>query len=170
MLASYVDSEKRPLAGIRMDIPDYLGSDFRTLQNYGMKMRSIHGPDTRKYVKFDDANLAIYLELRLPGESTWIKLTPARARELDDHSDRDEIDRNGKKLTAKRALPPPSANFIPVGPRRQNVPPAQLPPVNIAPQHEPGPSWRPAYQAEPARCQGTATRKPQHQTWVPSDA
>ena len=162
-----MDEEKKPLAGIRMDIPDYLGADFRTLQNYGMRMRSIHGPDTRKYIKFDDAGLGLYLELKLPGDATWIKLTPALARELDDHSDRDEIDRNRKKLTARRTLPPPSVNFIPVGPRRGQPQTTTLP-VNIATTSGGAPSWRGPYQAEPAR-QQLPDQRPK-QTWVPSDA
>ena len=141
LLATYVDEDSKPLEGIRMDIPDYLGADFRTLQNYGIKMRSIHGQDTRKYIKFDEPALGIFLELRLPGDTNWIKITPAAARELDDSSDREEIDRNRKKLTARRVMLPPSANFIPVGPRRPRplgpTGHSVTTPVNIAPHGGP---------------------------------
>ena len=86
MLADYVDSENRPTAGIRMDIPDFLATDFRTLDRYGVRMRNTHGKLTKKYVKYDESNLSLILELRLPGDSAWMKITPSLARELVDLS------------------------------------------------------------------------------------
>ena len=81
MLAKYITEEGKPLAGIRIDIPDFLSSDFKTLEGYGARMRRINGKMTKKYVKLDD-NYGLYLHLRLPGEDTWLRITPSLARDL----------------------------------------------------------------------------------------
>ena len=54
MLADYKDETGHPTAGMRMDVPDFLASTFKILDNYGARMRRIHGKETRKYIKYDE--------------------------------------------------------------------------------------------------------------------
>ena len=127
MLASYVDDENHTTAGIRMDVPDFLASDYKTLDHYGLRMRNTHGKTTKRYIKYDEPNTSLLLELRLPGDITWMKITQTLARELVGAANQEEIYRNRKKLTARRTLPPTServqpslqlANYVPVNPAR----------------------------------------------------
>ena len=84
-------------------------------------MRNAHGRMTKKYIKYDEANMFLILELRLPGDLSWIKITPTQARDLTGAADLEDIERNRKKLTARRVLQPSrqpptaSPNFEPVG-------------------------------------------------------
>ena len=116
LLSEYVDQENRPTAGIRMDVPDFLAADFKTLDRYGLRMKNTHGKGTKRYIKYDEPNLGLILELRMPGDFTWLRITPSMAREFVDASDREDIDRNRRKLTARRTLQPPttSANYTPL--------------------------------------------------------
>ena len=75
LLASYQDTEGRPLAGFRMDIPEYLGAEHKLLNDYGFRMKRIHGKDTRKYIKFDEPAFSLILELKLPGDSSWLPVS-----------------------------------------------------------------------------------------------
>ena len=112
MLADYKDDTGKPTAGIRMDIPDFLASTFKILDNYGERMQRIHGRETRKYIKYDEPVYSLLPELKLPGGDSWLRLTPDLAGEFSSLS---EIDRNRKKLTARRTIEPmQSANHIPI--------------------------------------------------------
>ena len=42
MLSNYVDCENKPTTGIRMGVPDFLASDFKLLDCYGLRMKNIH--------------------------------------------------------------------------------------------------------------------------------
>ena len=106
LLSEYVDQDNRPMAGIRMDVLDFLSGDFKTLDRYGLRMKNIHRRGTKRYIKYDEPNMGLILELRMPGDLTWLKITPAMAREFVDASDKEEIDRNRRKLTSRRTRPP----------------------------------------------------------------
>ena len=87
LLAPHRDKEGKPTAGLRLDIPDYLAGDFRTLEDYGLLMKRQHGQGTKKYIKYDDSIYSIYLELRLPGGRSYLKITPQLAKELRETND-----------------------------------------------------------------------------------
>ena len=180
MLAKYTDPEGKPTAGIRIDVPDYLAHDFKLLDSYGKRMRRIHGKETKKYVKYDDARISLLLELRLPGEESWIKITPDIVRELDSSSDREEIDRNRKKLTARRLLQPQahSANFVPLGeqrPSRRTIDPLPSGPSSVTASPSPSTSssgsgsTASGHRVGPLLAPPVLQRPQQHdrQTWIP---
>ena len=73
-LASHTDPEGRPTAGIRLEIPRRLRGHFRTLRSYASQLRARHGPGTRTHVKFDDYDRTLFLNARLPGDSSWTKV------------------------------------------------------------------------------------------------
>ena len=133
-LSGYIEGD-RPTAGIRMDIPPFLASTFRTLQNVGYNLKKRHGRLTRKYIKFDDENYDLYLEIRLEGEYQWTRIDSALAREID----RNENRRSFLALTNRsggQTLSDP--NCIPIGkPTLQPRLSASAAVPALAPQEEP---------------------------------
>ena len=117
MLSEFVDKDGRPTAGIRLDIPDYLAGDFKTLTDYGIRMRHLHGKTTRRYIKYDEDNYTIYLELRLPHGRSYLKITPDLAKRMREEDDREEIQSARDSLRGRPRLSAPesiSANHTPL--------------------------------------------------------
>ena len=81
-LSTHIDDQGKPQAGVRMDIPGFLMPTFKDLNTYGRIARNTYGKDIRKYIKFDDDELDLFLEIRLPGSTNWLRIAPPRAREL----------------------------------------------------------------------------------------
>ena len=79
-LGPFVDSEGKPTAGMRIEVPAHLQREFRVLFKYGQNLRSRHGVGTRRHVKFDDLDSTLYLNAKLPGDTTWSKITVEVAR------------------------------------------------------------------------------------------
>ena len=67
-------------------MPDYLGSDFRVLEAVGYQLREEYGPTLKKYVKYDDENYGLVLELKFPepDNKRWIRMTADTARDIRD--------------------------------------------------------------------------------------
>ena len=76
-LASRVDNDGRPTAGIRLEIPPELSGTFRLLS----RLRARHGAGTKRHIKFDDFNGSLYTNIKLPGDQTWTHVMPQMARE-----------------------------------------------------------------------------------------
>ena len=130
LLASYVDNDRKPTAGLRMEVPRYLESTFKTLYNVGTDLRRNHSPNTKKYIKFDEHKYDLFLEVRLDGRRDWLRIDPETAREI-------AAENNKKMLTQVRSstnndgrvcaiappprIPPSSVNMLPIGRPRNNV-------------------------------------------------
>ena len=80
-LAKQRDSKGKPLAGIRMDVPTFLMPTFKDLNNYAYIVRRRHGKEARTYVKFDDSEMSLYLEVKLPRAERGLKISPTHAKE-----------------------------------------------------------------------------------------
>lgn len=74
-LAPFISHEGRSTAGMRMEVPDFLKQQFRTLFRYGQTLRGRHGQGTRRHVKFDDGSWGLYLNVRLPSDDNWSKVS-----------------------------------------------------------------------------------------------
>ena len=89
-------------------------------------MRRLHGKETRRYVKYDDEDYSIFLELRLPGNPVWLRISPFLARELKEEADREELAAAKKSLRMPIRKSTPvvdlASNFSPVLPRPLNRP------------------------------------------------
>ena len=79
-LAAYIDANGRPTAGLRIEVPRRLRSSFTLLYRYGQKLRQRHGAGTRRHVKFDDVDRTIYLNVRLPDDDSWSRVSIELAR------------------------------------------------------------------------------------------
>ena len=97
-LADYVDSTGLPTAGIRMDYPAYLGVAFRSLDWYGKQMRDRHGKGTRRNIKFDDEEEGLYIDVCLPQQDYWHRITPEEARKYKIKVDQERTSMSRKSL------------------------------------------------------------------------
>ena len=79
-LAPYMDGEGRATAGMRLEVPPSLQQPFRVLFKYGQSLRARHGAGTRRHVKFCDINKTLYLNVKLPGDEGWSKVSLDVAR------------------------------------------------------------------------------------------
>lgn len=74
-LSTFVDPDGKPTAGIRIEVPTRLLPTFRILFKFGQGLRSRHGPGTRRHVKFDDAERTLFLNVKLPGDESWSRVS-----------------------------------------------------------------------------------------------
>ena len=79
-LATFMDERGRATAGLRMEVPPPLAQDFKILFKYGKNLRLRHGQGTRRHIKFDDASGGLYLNVRLPGDDGWSRVSTDLAR------------------------------------------------------------------------------------------
>ena len=100
-LASRVDKEGKPTPGIRLEVPPELHDTFRLRHRFGTRLRARHGVGTKRHIKFDDFNGSLFTNIKLPGDSSWTRVTSAMAREDLGASLRKENTHTQKRLGAK---------------------------------------------------------------------
>ena len=116
-LASRIDSDGRPTAGLRLEIPDELMKQFRILSRFGTRLRARHGLGTKRHIKFEDMDASLFMNIKLPGDDAWSKVTVDTAI-----ADMDRVARAESVDLLKRihSKPPPS------GPRERLAAPAPV--------------------------------------------
>ena len=80
-LAPFVDENRKPTAGVRLEIPEYLTGAFQDLQNYGRSLHETHGRGFKRNVKFDDADQCLYMVVKLPDSDQWLYVDREMARD-----------------------------------------------------------------------------------------
>ena len=105
-LSGSVDATGRPLAGLRLEVPDELLDTFRLLSRFGTRLRARHGEGTKRHIKFDDYNASLLSVIKLPGDNHWTRVTPDMAMLDLDASVREEQNAAQKRLASK-LLPGP---------------------------------------------------------------
>ena len=100
-LASRVDGEGKPTAGVRIEVPPELSDTFRLLSRFGTRLRARHGVGTKRHIKFDDFTGSLYSNIKLPGDESWTKVTVAMAREDLAASMHEESAHTRKRLATK---------------------------------------------------------------------
>ena len=79
-LAPFMDDNGMATAGMRLEVPSRLQQDFRVLYKYGQSLRARHGIGTRRHIKFDDPTRSLFLNVKLPGDVSWSKVSTVLAR------------------------------------------------------------------------------------------
>ena len=79
-LAPFTDTSGRPTAGLRLEVPPSLRVSFAILYKYGQMLRTRHGQGLRRHVKFDDIDMTLYLNIKLPGDEKWSRVSLEVAR------------------------------------------------------------------------------------------
>lgn len=74
-LSSFIDVNGKATAGMRMEVPSRLQQSFRVLFKYGQNLRARHGQGTRRHVKFCDLERNLFLNIKLPGDEGWSKVS-----------------------------------------------------------------------------------------------
>jgi hypothetical protein len=72
---------------VKLDFPDYLSQDFRVLERYGAAVRSKHGKGTKRNIRFCDEKLALYMDVKIPTDLNWMKVTVEMAADLLEEDD-----------------------------------------------------------------------------------
>ena len=80
-LAKYIGPDGLPTAGLRAEIPDPLIGKFNDLERYGRILKRQHGNGLKRNIKFDDALLTLFMDVKLPNSDDWMKVTWEKARE-----------------------------------------------------------------------------------------
>ena len=80
-LSEWVDNENKPTAGVRHDVPSFLGGVFKALMQYGHAMKRKYGADFKRNVRFEDAELTMCIDVRFPYEDEWTSVGYERVLE-----------------------------------------------------------------------------------------
>ena len=92
--------------GMRLDYPEFLGNAYRTLEKFGAKMRARNGKEFKRSIKFNDDELTLYMDMKLPGSEEWIQVSPQIASEsmAEDEKHKSESVRRIIRANGKTAL------------------------------------------------------------------
>ena len=90
-LAPYRDEHGKPTAGFRQEVPTFLISAHKLLTETGFQLKRQHGKQLRWYIKYDDEDYCLYLEVKMPESGSWQRLSPSAAREIREPSGRREL-------------------------------------------------------------------------------
>ena len=80
-LGQWIDNNGKPTAGIRLEIPDHLVGVHKDLKSYGAHLRQQHGEGLKRQIKFDDSANSFYMDVRLPNNNEWLRVSGEMARE-----------------------------------------------------------------------------------------
>ena len=97
-----------------MYIPAHLSGVHKTLLQFGHNMRQKHGPEFKRNVRFDDTELTLCIDIKLPGSgSKWVTVSHEHAladrRALSrsiEFSIRDELTSEQKDATSSQPSSP----------------------------------------------------------------
>ena len=149
-----------PTAGIRLEIPESLMGHFRLLSRFGTRIRARHGLGTKRHIKFDDVDGTLFMNIKLPGDETWSKVSVETAKI--------DLEKTAKEESAtilRRIREKQNPGDHP-GPReRLAIPlPGQSREVSVAAAALIGPR-----STQDARIPGAAGQRP-HTAWAPRDS
>ena len=80
-LATAIDAEGKPTAGVRIDVPQHLNGQFQDFLAYGRALHKTHGRGFKRHVKFDDQDECLYMNIKLPNTEEWLYVDHAMAME-----------------------------------------------------------------------------------------
>ena len=134
-LAGYVDRDKRPTCGMRLEIPKHLAPSFSILNRYGASLKKKAGTQVKKHIKFDNFGKCMFIQVKVDGDGEWMNVSVDEARASNTRSDMKKNQRlrqilspeRGEKGNASRSMSESDANTIQV----QEVP------------QDPVPTWKP---------------------------
>ena len=94
-LKDYIDKEKRPTCGIRIEVPEHLLPTFRVLNRYGNSLKRRVSSTFKKHVKFDDYGRNLFLQIKV-GSDEWLNVAPDEANKALKRNDQ----RRGDKINS----------------------------------------------------------------------
>ena len=91
-------------AGLRLELTDVQKGSYRILDEHGLAIKDLYGPETKRNIKFDDRTRDLMMDVKLPGNSKWHNITADQAKKAKRFRDDAEIG----KLSQGRAIAGPS--------------------------------------------------------------
>ena len=73
-LTAWRDSKKPNALGIRLQIPTFLLGKFNTLHQHGFDLRKKYGAGLKRHIRFNDGELDLVMDVKLPQEEDWIEV------------------------------------------------------------------------------------------------
>ena len=80
-LAEHISNDGKPTAGVRLEVPSHLTSAMQDFLNYGRDLHKQHGSGFKRYIKFDDTEMCLFMQARLPNTDEWLHIDHAMAIE-----------------------------------------------------------------------------------------
>ena len=74
-------ADHRDTAGMRLELPDYLQRDFRSLMNLAYDLKSKHA-SLRRNIKFDEEDMGLFMDIQTDADDRWRRIKPEQARKL----------------------------------------------------------------------------------------
>ena len=106
-LARCTDLNGKPLAGVRLEIPENLMGDFRTIRRYSFFLKKMHGFGVKRNMKYDNETLCLQMSVRLSNKLKWLTVDPSMAKE-----ESSKIDTSEKEATLEKLeQPAPASNL-----------------------------------------------------------
>ena len=65
-----------------MLIPDHLNRFFRMFEAHGGQLKAMHGKGTRRAIKFYDSCQSLMMDVKIPGENEWVRITADEMRSI----------------------------------------------------------------------------------------
>ena len=90
-------------AGIRLDIPQHLRSEFKILETHGNMIRKNIGTSVKRSIRFDDSERSLILNMRLTADDPWVTVTVQQAMEA-------KRIRNQESIRLIRSTAPPTTS------------------------------------------------------------
>ena len=114
VLSSFIDAQGKPTAaGVRLEVPPQLQDTFKLLSRFGARLRTRHGEGTRRHIRFDDEECSLIANIKLPGDTSWSRVTVAMAKK-----DLEESTRLESQSILSRISKDPKLAAVP-GPRQR---------------------------------------------------
>ena len=80
-LSGHIDSNKKPTAGVRIEVPTHLLNVKRSFDEYGYMLKMELGNSFKRNVRYDDTNRTLVMDVKYPGEGNkWDRITYEQAR------------------------------------------------------------------------------------------
>ena len=73
-------ADSQGLAGLRLELPEFLKGSNRILEEHGFAVRQLYGKETKRNIKFDDRNRDLMIDIKLPGSNKWHNVTAEQAK------------------------------------------------------------------------------------------
>ena len=110
-LSECVNNDGSPSAGLRLDYPEHLAKDFRALERYGSYLRRTRGSGFKRNYRFCDDTETIYMDVRLPEEEEWLRITAEMA--VSANTRRQSKSENDAARKLALSSPPPAQRISP---------------------------------------------------------
>ena len=71
----------REEAGMRLEVPDHLQKDFRSLMNLAYDLKE-KNPDLKRNIKFDEEDCGLFMDIQMKKDGPWRRIKPKQAKKV----------------------------------------------------------------------------------------